>query len=135
MITEKIKKDIVKIFENTPEDVSVGFGRKTINDIQTEELCILLFVKEKKPLSELSPEEVLPKTFEIDGDVYITDVQETGEALAAVCDSNTLNNCYGWQTTLPINRNYYNPIQGGMTITTDDCCIGTMGFVAVDNNN
>ena len=135
MLTEEIKKDIVKIFEITPSDVSVAYGRKVTNNIETDELCIVLLVKEKKPLNKLNPDEILPKTFTIGNQTYITDVQEVGEIKPLVCDSNTLSNCYSWQTVTPINRNYYNPILGGMSITSSKSSTGygTMGLIAVDN--
>jgi hypothetical protein len=134
MLTEKIKKDISKIFQMTPDDVSVAYGKKTKNNIETGELCIILMVKEKKPLSELSSDEILPKTISVEDETYLTDVQEIGEINTLVCDSNTLTKCYDWQTTEPINRDYYNPILGGMSVTSSNLNgFGTMGLIAVDN--
>tara|TARA_R110002020_G_scaffold132027_4_gene295050 strand:+ start:13655 stop:15580 length:1926 start_codon:yes stop_codon:yes gene_type:complete len=54
---------------------SIHVGRKITNNIDTEEYCITLNVIEKKELSELSNDELLPT--ELDG--IPTDVKVTGE--------------------------------------------------------
>jgi hypothetical protein len=60
MITEEINKKLKEWSNNTPSDVGVGYGFKQTNGIYTGEVCIVFSVKEKKPLSDLSDNEILP---------------------------------------------------------------------------
>ncbi len=77
-MSENIKNKIEELFHSTPEGVGVMLGNKITNGEYTGEESIVFTVEKKKPLSELSPEEILPSQVEIDGVTYNTDVFETG---------------------------------------------------------
>jgi hypothetical protein len=138
-MNELIKNKIRELFESTPKNIGVGFGKKFINNEFTGELGIIFTVPKKLPLEQLSEEEILPSSVEIDNIIYKTDVHEVKEIKTLVCD--TLETCYGWQELLPENCNYTRPLQGGLQIfsyaETDNLYIrraigGTMGFIAID---
>jgi hypothetical protein len=58
--------------------VAVGVGYKTADGVPTKEVCIVVSVKRKVPVSELKPREVIPAQIE---DIPV-DVVETGEIRA-----------------------------------------------------
>lgn len=58
--------------------VAVGIGHSTRGGFPTKEVCIVVSVKNKVPLSELKPRDVIPAQFE---NVPV-DVVETGEIRA-----------------------------------------------------
>ncbi len=133
-MVELIKDKIQELFVSTPPDVSVTYGKKYTNGEFTGEIGIVFNVEKKKPLNEIPENEILPTSVEINGVSYVTDVFETGKITAMACDQQVLDNCYGWQTTLPTNQNYIRPLKGGLQITNyDSNSFGTLGFIAVDN--
>jgi hypothetical protein len=152
MLTEPIKQKIEDLFNSTPDYVGVAWGNKISNNQHTGERSIVFHVTKKQPLSEIPKEEHLPSTVEIDGVTYKTDVVEVGEITAFACPTTTLNNCYSWTdfyfneytggptyggggATPPGNRGVIRPMQGGISITSFNelGTVGTMGFLAVDN--
>jgi hypothetical protein len=58
--------------------VAVGLGYGTRRGVQTKEVCIVVSVKNKVPLSKLKPQDVIPAQIE---EVPV-DVVETGEIRA-----------------------------------------------------
>jgi hypothetical protein len=131
---EQIKNKIEELFQSTPEGVGVMLGNKITNGEYTGEESIVFTVEKKKPLSDLTPEEILPSEVEIDGKVYKTDVFETGEIKAFACPSSILNACYSWQSIPPQNRQTIRPLKGGVSLTSQNLqgYVGTLGFLAVD---
>ena len=146
-----------------PEIISVGYSTKIKNGENTGEHCIKFGVIEKKPLSELNENEILPTEVEIDGLIYKTDVEKTELVLPLVCETTTNTNCYNWcqvQTCCvgnncyaapggninnyftgqgfisPQNRLRHRPIKGGISMTTQNNLgsVGTLGFLALDND-
>jgi hypothetical protein len=123
-----------ELYNSTPENVvAVGYGRKMIDGKITSELSIIFGVTEKKPLSEIPENELLPSIIPIDGENVKTDVVlwETPKFLTE-CSTDF----YDWQTTPPPNRGLVRPIVGGVSITNYTKLsnfAGTVGFVAVDN--
>ena len=137
MSTELIKLKIKELFDNTPENVGVMFGKKVTNGKYTDETSIVFTVEKKIPINEIPDNEILPSTIEIDGTIYSTDVVEVGKIVPLACDTTTLNNCYSWSpvgTTFPPNRNIIRPLQGGVSLTSYSHAgtVGTLGFLAVD---
>jgi len=132
-MNQSIKDKIQELFTSTPSDVSVGYGKKITNGEFTGEIGIIFNVEKKKPLNEISENEILPTSVEIDGVTYITDVFERGKLLALSCNQEVLDGCYGWQTTTPINQTHIRPLKGGTQISSDTAATGTLGFIAVDN--
>jgi hypothetical protein len=152
MLTEPIKQKIEDLFQSTPDYVGVGWGNKISDNQYTGERSIVFNVIKKLPLSEIPEEEHLPPTVEIDGITYKTDVVEVGEITTFACPTTTLNSCYSWTdfyfnevvggptyggggATPPANRGVIRPMQGGISITSYNELghVGTMGFIAVDN--
>ena len=40
--------------------VGVDVGLKKVNGLNTTELCLIVYVKKKRPIAELSPDEAIP---------------------------------------------------------------------------
>jgi hypothetical protein len=134
-MNEQIENKLEELFNSTPDNVGVMFGKKIKNGQYTEEDSIIFTVEEKKPLSELSESEILPSEVDIDGVIYKTDVFESGIIETFACPTNILDNCYGWQSTPPQNRQTIRPIKGGVSFTSlnKQGTVGTLGFLALDN--
>ena len=64
-IKEKIK-ELASM--SLPNVTSISYGYKFVNGVQTGELAILYGVAKKKPVSELSTEEIIPRTISIGAD-------------------------------------------------------------------
>ncbi|HEX8903794.1 MAG TPA: hypothetical protein VF771_02995, partial [Longimicrobiaceae bacterium] len=77
--------------------VSVGYGQKESGGRFSDDLAIVVFVREKKPEEELAPAERIPPAFE----GYRTDVAQVPDAVQARCG----------------NTDPYPVIQGGIQIT------------------
>ena len=97
---------------------------------QTNELCIMYGVEQKKPLSELSAEEILPSEITIGDQVLRTDVYEISRAELLACNPvcGTANG-----PNAVINKAVTRPLMGGLSITSTNnvLFVGTMGFIAV----
>lgn len=127
---ENIKLKIQELAMSTDNINSISYGYKFVGKEQTNELCILYGVEEKKPLSELSPEEILPSEITIGDQVLRTDVYEISKAETLAC------NAYCGQVAGPnsaVNRAITRPLKGGLSITSTNnaSTVGTMGFIAV----
>ena len=97
MLTELINESIKKLYETTPDNVSVMYGKKIINNVETDEISIVFMVPKKLPLNEIPQEEILPSTVEIDGTIYNTDVIEFRQPeLYAACSTSYLGSNYSW---------------------------------------
>ena len=135
----ELLKELIKHYHNiTPEDVvGVGFGKKTVGGKTTDEDAIVFTVKNKKPLSQIPEDEVLPSKIEV-GDVLLpTDVEEGVYSFASLTNAEYCpNSFYSWDTVPPGNRDKIRPIQGGISVTNYTNMSnsrGTLGFLAVDN--
>ena len=101
MLTENLKKIIEEFNLKTPNNVGVGYGFKISNGIDTRKESIIFFVPEKKKLSNLFPEEILPnEPITIDNKTYFMDVVEVGEIEVLACNPQ----CNLWITNPPPNR-------------------------------
>lgn len=133
-MNEKINNKIEELFQSTPEGVGVMLGNKITNGEYTGEESIVFTVEKKKPLSDLSIDEILPSEVEIDGKIYKTDVFESGKIETFACPTNITNACYAWQSTPPANRQTLRPVKGGISLTSQNLqgYVGTLGFMAID---
>jgi len=127
---EDIKLKIMELSETTPNINSISYGFKFVNGQQTNELSIMYGVEKKKPLSELTPDEVFPSTIDVNGKTIKTDVHEVGSMQLLAC------NPYCGQIAGPnsaANRAYTRPLKGGLSITSTNTIstVGTLGFIAV----
>lgn len=140
MITKDINKTLKEWTENTPSDIGVGYGLKQTNGEYGGEISIQFLVKEKKPLSELSEDEILPSEIRINDNLIIkTDVIEVGEVTALQCSSTTpITNpppaCEPFILTPPTNRSAFSTLRGGISITSvrKSSSVGTLGMIVQD---
>jgi phosphatidylethanolamine-binding protein (PEBP) family uncharacterized protein len=140
MITKEINKTLKEWNEKTPSDIGVGYGFKQTDGVYTDEICIVFSVKEKKPLSELSKDEVLPSEINInENKKVITDVIQVGEVYALQCSRTTpITNpppiCEPFILTAPTNRSAFATLKGGISITSvrKASSVGTLGMIVQD---
>lgn len=145
-----LQSTIEQLFNSTSDNIhAVSIGNKYINGIMTDQTAIVFDVLQKKPLSELDPNEVLPTSINIDGTTYPTDVIEKPELVKMlVCYSNAndneilrlrgstaaglLNPLRGGQELIefPTGWTYANGTNGDSGYNIK---VGTLGFFAVDN--
>ena len=135
MTNERLKKVMVELNEMTSDEiVAVGFGFKTSNGKTTSQRSVVFTVIRKKPLSEIPRSERIPNEILIDDQVFPTDVIEGSIHAFAFdyCDPAF----YTWQTVPPTNRDKHRPVLGGTSVknfTALGNYVGTLGFIAVDN--
>ena len=84
-ITNEIKNKIEEMYKNSNYNVkSVSLGYKKSNGENTKELAIIVRVEKKKPIYQLSPDEIIPSTIIVDGQEIKTDVIEYAEEVKAL---------------------------------------------------
>jgi hypothetical protein len=98
-----------EFFGSLPGVLSVGFGQKQRGGQFTDDVSIIVFVREKKPDEALPPEERIPPSFE----GYRTDVRTPLRTVPGGCD----------------NVTEYPRIQGGIQISIGDGALGTLGCI------
>jgi hypothetical protein len=131
--TQEIKDKIIDLMNQYPNTTMIRYGYKTTNGIKTKTPSIVFGVKVKKSLSELSSDEILPKSISLSSKDIITDVIEEPEAEPMAVEY-CPNSFYTWQTTPPPQRNTQRPLMGGLEVKNQTTqYLGTMGFIAVDN--
>ena len=139
---DAIKEEVKRQFKNTPDYVnSVYYGFKRVDGVETDTLCIVFGVDQKKPINTIPPSEVLPRAIMIAGVSVPTDVIESSPAVL-------LGACYNhWdEGNIEIQRlrgtpEALVPMRGGQEITMfpdgwgiyGGQSVGTLGFFAVDN--
>lgn len=113
-----------------PNITSISYGYKFVNGVQTDELAILYGVSKKKPLSELSNDELIPTTISIGVDNIKTDVFESSMPELLVCNS-LCGQVAGSNSAA--NRALTRPLVGGLSISSTNTIfsVGTFGFIAV----
>ena len=140
--SEEIKNKISELADNSSDNcTSIGYGYKEVNGKLTKEKALIFRFKEKKPLSELSDNEIIPNTIEVNGQTLKTDVCQGEDQFTAyeACPSNF----YSWSSnttlnptgaTTPSQQSQIRPIKGGLQVRNQTKnFVGTMGFVAVNN--
>jgi hypothetical protein len=131
---KKLEDIVTNLLSGTPQNITgVGFGLKSSNGKYTNEKSIVFNVDKKIPLYDLTPENIIPKTIQIDNEIYTTDVVESKIELFSSCPSDFSN----FLTTPPSNRNKIRPLKGGISMTNFTempTSRGTLGFLAVDND-
>lgn len=135
MTNERLKQVTAELNKNTSDEiVGVSYGFNTVGGKTTNEKVIVFTVIRKKPLSEIPENERIPSQITIDGETFNTDVIEgVNQPFAyGMCDPTF----YDWQITTPGNRNKHRPLMGGISVTNFTVLgnyVGTLGFIAVDN--
>jgi hypothetical protein len=140
-MNKDIKDKVHELFNSTPDNIGVMYGKKTKEGKFTGEHTIIFTVETKKPLGELKEEEILPSYIDINGEKYKTDVLEVGHVKLLSCDASTEATCYDWLNQSNIddpyhidNWDYCRPLKGGIQMTSDNLAgyVGTLGMIAVD---
>ena len=134
MMNPEFLKELTKHYHDiTPEDVvGVSFGKKESGGVLTDKDAVIFTVRKKKPLDEIPEEERIPSQIEYGGVSFETDIEEGEFKFLEDCPSDF----YSWVTTPPANRNKIRPLQGGLSVTNYTNLsnyVGTLGFIAVDN--
>jgi hypothetical protein len=89
--------------------IGVGVGRKETNGIETDQICVRVYVRKKIDLEELHPTDIVPQF--LGNDNVCTDVIEVEEFVA-----------------LDIDRTQkHRPVKGGISIGHKDITAGTYG--------
>lgn len=127
---ENIKLKVQELAQSNPNVNSIAYGYKFVGGEQTNELCIMYGVQEKKPLSELSPEEIVPTEITVGEQVLRTDVYQVDMAELIAC--NPLCGEIAGPSSA-VNRAVTRPLVGGLSITSTNngATVGTMGFIGV----
>ena len=133
LFTENLSSGIQNLYDSTPDSIKMtAFGRKIKSGIKTDDFCVIFGVEKKLPLNQLSGDYIVPKTIEIDNNIYQTDVVEYSKAEA-------LGFCYNFNANpLPseiiAHRSRQRPLKGGIVISVDPFTwLGTFGLICVDN--
>lgn len=128
--------DLTTILYNiTPDYVhSVSYGFKTTNNTQTPNKAIIFGVIKKNPIESIPKNELIPKTLVINGEIYLTDVEEIREC-ADVCSSTIGQACGPADIENIQNKQYTRPLQGGVSIGSNDRMECTLGLFMVDQHD
>lgn len=151
MTANEINDKIVELYQTKPSNCTgILYSRKIVDGIMTDEWGFTYIVNEKKPLENLSSSELIPKMVKIDDSEIKTDVIEGVNKFTA------LQNCpcdfYYWtpdlcstETRPQPQRDRNVPVLGGIQISNPvfngpsgigySYVSGTLGFMAVDNND
>jgi len=130
--TQKIKDKLREIRRSNPGLTSVWYGYKSSNGINTGELSVVCGVEKKKPLSELSDDEIIPTEVKVGSQSIKTDIVEIGKPeLLGTCNSACGENA--GSASIP-NRSYTRPVKGGLSISSNNTntSVGTFGLVVKD---
>ena len=120
---------------------SIGYGYKEKNGKITKEKSFVFMFEKKKPLSELSDEEIIPSS------IIVGDTEITTDVIEGTVSPTSYEACpssfYLWSTdtelnpdgaTTPTNQSKIRPLKGGVEINNQRTPFaGTLGFIAVDN--
>jgi len=126
-----IKLKILELAKTNTFNVnSISYGYKFVNNVQTDELCILFSVNQKKPITELLNSEIIPSSITVENQVLKTDVFEASTPELLVCNGVCGQNA-GSNST--VNRAFTRPLVGGLSITSTNKIgfVGTLGFIGV----
>ena len=132
MNNQILQETIREWHSKTPDSVhAVGWGYKTKNGITTDELCVVFSVVSKKPLAELTQEEILPTTLIVDNETVKTDVVESELAQAlSTCHAET-------DSSSSSHRVSHRPLMGGISISHNEAgaTAGTLGGMFKDKDD
>lgn len=142
-MNKAINDKIQELFQATPNDISVCYGRKITDGKYTDELAFVFMVEKKLPLDQIPEDKILPSTINIEGVTYKTDVIATEEfklITAPTCSTpnpTVQNQCYLYSpftTASSPNSSRIRPLKGGIQVTSANLAgsVGTLGFLALD---
>lgn len=141
--TAHFDEELLRFYETTADNVcGVGFGFKIVNGQTQSTPSIVFYVRKKKPVAEIAPQELLPPTLTINDTEYQTDVIEMPEGSVGF-----LNACFNVydESNPEITRlrgfpAALVPMRGGQEIVMcpeganayGGVATGTLGFFAID---
>jgi hypothetical protein len=131
---EDIKLKIQELAEQNAFNANtISYGYKFVGNIQTDELCIMFSVDQKKPISELLDSEIIPNSITIEDQVLKTDVFEINKTELIACNALCGQNAGSNSTA---NRAFTRPLVGGLSVTSTNLVttVGTLSFIGVDKN-
>jgi hypothetical protein len=144
MNREERKELMQKIKDENPDIISIGYGRKIKNGEYTGEFSIICGVAEKKSISDINPEKIIPHAVQFGSEQILTDVIEDPKLTVLACDQETIDNCLirttsanFWDPDFIPNRITTRPLVGGLSMTKTsglNSSVGTFGFIAVDSD-
>lgn len=125
---QEIQSKIDELISAHPGLKGAGYGYKISNGQVTNELSIVCSVEQKKPLSELAPEEIIPSEVSLSDGTVKTDVIVITSVSALAC-----NPTCGDPSNGATNRLLTRPLLGGLSISSTNTVnsVGTMGFIGV----
>jgi len=136
-VTKEIKDKIDHIAKTFAKGntiiASVGIGEKVSAGKVTGDDAIVIGVTEKKPIEELSSEEIIPSEITIGDKVIKIDIiQQSPVQLFATC-----SDCGGWNGSNSgqfTNRQFTRPLRGGITMASSNNypSVGTLGTFVQD---
>lgn len=131
---DNIKLKIQELAEQNAFNAnSISYGYKFVGNVQTDELCIMFSVNQKKPISELLDSEIIPNSITIEDQVLKTDVFEADKTELIACNATCSQNAGSNSTA---NRAFTRPLVGGLSITSTNLVttVGTLSFIGVDKS-
>lgn len=147
-LTTSLKNQIINLYNETNENIhGVGFGYKFTNNERTDQIGIIFKVFQKKSVTELDANEILPSSIVIDNESYVTDVIEE-PSLPSGLGCYSLNNptdpeilklrgvpslllpIKGGQEIIRFPHDVVPSSGGGYTAS-----YGTLGLLAIDNHD
>jgi hypothetical protein len=147
MTANEINDKIVELYQTKPSNCTgILYSRKIVDGIMTDEWGFTYIVNEKKPIENLNSEDLVPKTINLESTEIRTDVIQGENKFTAFQDCPC--DFYYWTPTFcstqtrpqpQTGRNV--PLVGGIRITNPifntptSNIVGTLGFIAVDNND
>lgn len=126
---EFIKDNYASLKQQYPNLQGILLSHKVINNSPTNEQCLTFIVDKKRPLSELSSHEIIPKNIQFQNSVIHTDVLST-LSLSSVPCIGTQNST----TTHPMSAHYakHRPLKGGISCIAAGSSDATLGMLVVD---
>ena len=100
--TDEVRKKVQELAaESSDNCTSVGFGFKEVNGKLTKEKAIIFRFKEKKPIEDLLPNEIIPSSITIGNEELRTDVCQGEDEFVAyeACPSDF----YFWSSNSTLN--------------------------------
>lgn len=141
MLNNNLKLEIENLYNTTSENIhGVSLGYKYKNNQKTNEIGIIFSVQNKKPISELSEDEIIPMKIKINNQEYITDVKEEEPMKSLSCFESTDQEIL----KLRGRPSLITPLKGGQEIIqfptgwvpqNGSYTVGTLGFFAVDSTD
>lgn len=121
-----VPQSVREQLESLPHVVGTAVGKKRVGGRKTDETCVVVFVDEKRPETELAGEDIVPESVDCDGETLSTDVQQVGDITA--------------QSVPAIDRqsertDRYRPAPAGVSIAHPNVSAGTLGSTVLETEN